>query len=212
MPCPKCGADCAPEAAFCSACGASLRDRPPSGSTAVSDDATGTHATRPGPGDDDSTQPMAAVPHDVDMTRLGPALTPDADMTRLGPAITPDEDVTGAMPAAVRTSDSGRRITFEGRFTPRPGVTPRPGITPRPAGGPPSASGPLGVGEAFGDRYHIIRLLGMGGMGAVYHAWDSELEVALALKVIRPDASQDAEVVAETERRFKRELLDRKSV
>jgi eukaryotic-like serine/threonine-protein kinase len=50
-------------------------------------------------------------------------------------------------------------------------------------------------------------MLGMGGMGAVYQAWDSELEVALALKVIRPDASQDPSTAAEIERRFKRELL-----
>src|SRR4051794_18610603 len=47
----------------------------------------------------------------------------------------------------------------------------------------------------------------MGGMGAVYQAWDAELEVALALKVIRPDAIADPESAAEIERRFKRELL-----
>jgi serine/threonine protein kinase len=44
------------------------------------------------------------------------------------------------------------------------------------------------MGEAFGSRYHIIKLLGMGGMGAVYQAWDQELGVAVALKVIRPGA------------------------
>jgi len=27
---------------------------------------------------------------------------------------------------------------------------------------------PLEVGESFGPRYHIIKLLGAGGMGAVY--------------------------------------------
>ena len=51
--------------------------------------------------------------------------------------------------------------------------------------------GPLEVGQLFGTRYRIIRLLGIGGMGAVYQAWDSELEVALAFKVIRPDAIAD---------------------
>jgi serine/threonine protein kinase len=85
----------------------------------------------------------------------------------------------------------------------------RPGIPgaepqPRPQAG---ASGPLEVGHGFGGRYHIIRLLGMGGMGAVYQAWDTELEVALALKVIRPDATEDPDLAAEIERRFKRELL-----
>jgi serine/threonine protein kinase/tetratricopeptide (TPR) repeat protein len=73
---------------------------------------------------------------------------------------------------------------------------------------PESESGPLSVGEAFGTRYHIIRLLGMGGMGAVYHAWDQELGVAVALKVIRPEVvAEDPAAALDMERRFKRELL-----
>ena len=68
-------------------------------------------------------------------------------------------------------------------------------------------TGPLDVGQAFSPRYHIIRLLGIGGMGAVYQAWDAELSVAVALKVIRPEALADARAAAEVERRFKRELL-----
>jgi serine/threonine-protein kinase len=59
----------------------------------------------------------------------------------------------------------------------------------------------------LGNRYNIIRLLGIGGMGAVYQAWDSELEVALAFKVIRPDAVGDPVAAAAVEARFKRELL-----
>src|SRR5262249_37148255 len=68
------------------------------------------------------------------------------------------------------------------------------------------AEGPLSVGETFG-RYHVIRLLGMGGMGAVYHAWDEILGVSVALKVIRPHATADPIAVAQLNRRFKRELL-----
>src|SRR5688572_2331835 len=67
--------------------------------------------------------------------------------------------------------------------------------------------GPLEVGQAFGSRYHIIRLLGIGGMGAVYQAWDAELGVAVAIKVIRPDVMADPVTAAEVGRRFKRELL-----
>src|SRR4029077_12247866 len=66
---------------------------------------------------------------------------------------------------------------------------------------------PPSMGESFGSRYHIIKLLGMGGMGAVYQAWDQELGVAVALKVIRPEATADPAAAADMERRFKRELL-----
>ena len=68
-------------------------------------------------------------------------------------------------------------------------------------------TGPLAIGQAFGSRYHIIRVLGIGGMGAVYHAWDAELAMAVALKVIRPEADLDPVATREMERRFKQELV-----
>ena len=76
-----------------------------------------------------------------------------------------------------------------------------------PAPSASADSSPLSMGEAFGSRYHIIKLLGMGGMGAVYQAWDQELGVAVALKVIRPEATADPAAALDMERRFKRELL-----
>lgn len=63
------------------------------------------------------------------------------------------------------------------------------------------------MGQSFGPRYHIIKLLGAGGMGAVYQAWDAELGIAVAIKVIRPDVAASPEAAADLERRFKRELL-----
>jgi serine/threonine protein kinase len=44
-------------------------------------------------------------------------------------------------------------------------------------------------------------------MGAVYQAWDQVLEVAVAVKVIRPESMEDLDAAHELERRFKRELL-----
>jgi eukaryotic-like serine/threonine-protein kinase len=77
-----------------------------------------------------------------------------------------------------------------------------------PAAAKPAVDdGPLAPGQSFGSRYHIIRLLGAGGMGAVYHAWDAELQVSVAIKIIRPEIMADSRTAAEVERRFKRELL-----
>jgi tetratricopeptide (TPR) repeat protein len=62
-------------------------------------------------------------------------------------------------------------------------------------------------GDEFGTRYRIIKQLGVGGMGVVYQAWDTTLNVVVALKVIRPDAAADPSHTADAERRFKQELL-----
>ncbi len=75
---------------------------------------------------------------------------------------------------------------------------------------PPLAMGGFGTmpaGYVFGSRYRIDRLLGSGGMGAVYRAWDVELGVAVALKVIRPDIIANAGTTHDFEQRFKQELL-----
>jgi serine/threonine protein kinase/tetratricopeptide (TPR) repeat protein len=68
-------------------------------------------------------------------------------------------------------------------------------------------TGPLHAGQEFGSRYRVIRLLGIGGMGAVYHAWDADLGIAVALKVIRLDPTANQGVASELERRFKQELV-----
>ena len=61
----------------------------------------------------------------------------------------------------------------------------------------------LGPGTVIGNRYEIIRLLGQGGMGAVYQAHDRELDRQVAIKVIRGDMTANPEIL----KRFKQELI-----
>ena len=106
------------------------------------------------------------------------------------------------IPAADGASSVGATVRSDATSSGEPGVTvPYTGpIVPPPAV-------PLSIGHDFGNRYHIIHTLGAGGMGAVYQAWDKVLEGAVAIKVIRPDASASPEEARALEKRFKRELL-----
>jgi eukaryotic-like serine/threonine-protein kinase len=112
-------------------------------------------------------------------------------------------------PQARRTEEQDALATLPPtRLTTPPTVpaTPGPGT---PASGrttPFSWPGALANGEPFGPRYRIIKLLGAGGMGVVYQAWDAALEEPVALKIIRPEVTVDPETARELERRFKREL------
>jgi serine/threonine protein kinase len=67
---------------------------------------------------------------------------------------------------------------------------------------PSGAAGELTSGTVLGARFHIIRHLNTGGMGAVYEAWDLELQEVLALKAIRPEIASDRAVIE----RFKEEV------
>ena len=52
------------------------------------------------------------------------------------------------------------------------------------------------------NRYRIIKLLGKGGMGAVYQAWDTRLNQAVALKEMCPQPGLDPEVLKALQDQF----------
>ena len=125
---------------------------------------------------------------------------PEPGTAAAGPDLHASE-TTGAVPPAASTGSGTHELDSD--------VT----RATAPAGPLPTSTGGarhpqmLVAGQILGTRYHIIRLLGTGGMGAVYHAWDAELGVAVALKLIRADATIDPDAAAEIERQFKQELL-----
>ena len=87
-------------------------------------------------------------------------------------------------------------------------MTPDPPVpSAEPGTQPPSTPRPSVVGLtniADGTRigkYEVVKLLGRGGMGAVYRAFDPVLEREVALKVMLPEAAGDPE----HKQRFERE-------
>ncbi len=81
-----------------------------------------------------------------------------------------------------------------GAETSDPGTGPRPDLN--------AASNHLftQLRAAVVDRYDLKELLGRGGMGAVFLATDRKLERPVALKVLPPEISHDANVVERFER------------
>ena len=69
----------------------------------------------------------------------------------------------------------------------------------------PSGTGVSAIlppGLEIGNRYRVIRVIGRGGMGAVYQVQDRQLGREVALKLIRAETGQDSSALD----RFKREI------
>lgn len=58
------------------------------------------------------------------------------------------------------------------------------------------------VGKRLG-RYLVISRIGKGGMGVVYEAFDPELQLKIALKILLPELARDEAFVL----RFNREAI-----
>jgi serine/threonine protein kinase len=173
------------------------------------------HFRRP-PGDPDHTP--AQGPSDSDDTIVAdPRTVPDAAPFSPSP-LADSEDTASedeltlpvASPRGVTTSDDA--ITIPGpparattqRLPPShpssPSAAPAT-TTPSGALASPHLTG-LAPGTPLGRRYTIRRLLGRGGMGAVYLAHDAVLGKEVALKLLRPGLHEDETLAA-----FRTEVL-----
>ncbi len=85
-------------------------------------------------------------------------------------------------------------MATSGAAPPEPVRSARPSSAPRDA---------LRPGTLFANRYEVKEVLGMGGMGVVYRAFDRELREAVAIKTLRPEALGGDGVALE---RFKQEI------
>jgi len=61
----------------------------------------------------------------------------------------------------------------------------------------------LRAGQTLAGRYDVKRVLGAGGMGMVYKAFDRELGETVAIKVLRPDVARES---GRVEQRFRSEI------
>ena len=78
------------------------------------------------------------------------------------------------------------------------------GMATQPLGALPAPGGELlRPGALFANRYDVKEVLGMGGMGVVYRAFDRELQEPVAIKTLRPEAMAGETVALE---RFKQEI------
>ena len=59
----------------------------------------------------------------------------------------------------------------------------------------------IGVGALVDNKYRVDAMVGQGGMGAVFRAWDVRLERSVAIKVVRGDLLADPD----SRERFRRE-------
>lgn len=126
----------------------------------------------------------------------------DADQTVAPEAADPDRTVAPgpADPDETRPPDPAAERTFAP-------VAADGEVTFPPGGRTSAAGGALPPGTKLGTRYTILKLLGRGGMGAVYQAYDDELGVAVAIKTILTGEGSDEYTRRDQVSRFKSELL-----
>lgn len=63
----------------------------------------------------------------------------------------------------------------------------------------------LNSGDVLQGRYRVARLLGQGGMGAVYRVWDMRLNAPRAIKEMMPQPDINGQILAQLQQQFQQE-------
>src|SRR5271167_786813 len=202
MICPSCKGENPALAVSCRHCGTVLQASNASG-TIKSDD-SGKQS-----GGEANSNPLSNSPssarrvHGDGRTMDSPALSAGSQAVE-GPNVSIiSKTPSGSAPPDDRTidsSDPGRLLTGE-EIPPVGAGSSSP--SRRRTGSRPELSSGFGPGMDFGPRFRIEKLLGAGGMGKVYKAFDKELSRMVALKTLQPELVSDPLLTE----RFKQELL-----
>jgi tRNA A-37 threonylcarbamoyl transferase component Bud32 len=81
--------------------------------------------------------------------------------------------------------------------------SPDPGAPEAGVPGDTASPPPSDVGRLIDDRYRLGEVVGVGGMATIHRAFDTRLERAVAIKLLRPEILEDADLAM----RFRREAL-----
>ena len=65
----------------------------------------------------------------------------------------------------------------------------------------------LVTGQVVQGRYRVISLLGQGGMGSVYRAWDTRLGIPVAVKEMTPQPGLDPHTLAQLGQQFQQGVV-----